>query len=96
MARQLSNVRKHREHGVTCDRLQQGAGHAARLPVNGENHYVEVLDYKILWIEQQLAHQVLDPHGRAYNRTKHLRQCKEMMQTWADCLDKLEHGTEPV
>ena len=56
----------------------------------------EVLDYKIVWIEQQLAHQVLDPHGLAYNRTKHLRQRKEMMQTWADYLDKLEQGTEPV
>ena len=56
----------------------------------------EVLDYKIVWIEQQLAHKVLDPHGLAYNRTKHLRQRKEMMQAWADYLDKLEQGTQPM
>ena len=36
-----------------------------------------------------VAHQVRDVHGRAYNRTKHLPQRKEMMQAWADYLDKL-------
>ena len=49
----------------------------------------EVLNYRIEWIEQQLAHAVKDANGRAYNRTKHLPQRAEMMQRWADYLDEL-------
>jgi integrase len=49
----------------------------------------EVLNYKIEWIEQQLAHSVKDFNGRAYNRTKHIEQRTEMMQRWADYLDEL-------
>ena len=52
----------------------------------------EVLEYRIEWIEQQLAHVVKDPTGRAYNRTKHLKQRTEMMQRWADYLDELKNG----
>lgn len=49
----------------------------------------EVLDYRIEWIEQQLAHEVKDANGRSYNRTQHLPQRREMMQRWADYLDQL-------
>jgi len=49
----------------------------------------EVLGFRVEWIEQQLAHAVKDVHGRAYNRTKHLKQRAEMMQRWADYLDQL-------
>ncbi|TDG15631.1 DUF4102 domain-containing protein [Seongchinamella unica] len=49
----------------------------------------EQLGYRLEWIEQQLAHQVRDSLGRAYNRTKHLPQRQEMMQKWADYLDQL-------
>ncbi|MEM1110703.1 MAG: integrase arm-type DNA-binding domain-containing protein [Pseudomonadota bacterium] len=50
----------------------------------------EQLGYRLEWIEQQLAHQVKDSLGRAYNRTKHLPQRQEMMQKWADYLDALK------
>ncbi|WP_252179703.1 site-specific integrase [Endozoicomonas sp. 4G] len=50
----------------------------------------EELSYRIEWIEQQLAHEVKDVNGRAYNRTKHLKQRVEMMQKWADYLDMLK------
>ncbi len=50
----------------------------------------EVLEYPIEIIEQQLAHAVRDVHGRAYNRTKHLKQRAAMMQAWADYLDQLK------
>ena len=53
----------------------------------------EVLEYRIEWIEQQLAHSVRDPNGRAYNRTKHLKQRTDMMQKWADYLDQLKAQT---
>jgi integrase len=49
----------------------------------------EVLEYPPHIIDQQLAHIVKDPNGRAYNRTAHLRQRREMMQHWADYLDQL-------
>lgn len=52
----------------------------------------EELHYRVEIIEQQLAHQVRDMHGRAYNRTKHLPERRKMMQEWADYLDKLKAG----
>ncbi|MBR9886482.1 MAG: integrase arm-type DNA-binding domain-containing protein [Oceanospirillales bacterium] len=50
----------------------------------------EVLNFRVEWIEQQLAHAVKDANGRAYNRTKHLAQRTEMMQKWADYLDQIK------
>ncbi|MFL0796333.1 MAG: integrase arm-type DNA-binding domain-containing protein [Cellvibrionaceae bacterium] len=40
-------------------------------------------------IEHQLAHQVKDPNGRAYNRTTFLPERKALMQRWADYLEGL-------
>lgn len=54
----------------------------------------EVLNYRVEWIEQQLAHAVKDANGRAYNRTKHLPQRFEMMQRWADYLDELKAAAQ--
>ncbi len=47
-------------------------------------------------IEHQLAHQVRDVHGRAYNRTKFLDDRKKMMQDWADYLDNLRKGQDAL
>ena len=49
----------------------------------------EVLDYPIEVIEMQLAHAVKDANGRAYNRTKYIKQRHDMMQHWSDYLDSL-------
>lgn len=49
----------------------------------------EVLGERVDFIEHQLAHAVKDVNGRAYNRTAHLPARREMMQRWADYLDKL-------
>lgn len=49
----------------------------------------EVLGFRPEIIEHQLAHQVRDPNGRAYNRTAHLPERRMMMQEWADYLDRL-------
>jgi integrase len=56
----------------------------------------EILGERVDLIEHQLAHAVKDPNGRAYNRTAHLPARKEMMQRWADYLDKLRKGAEAV
>lgn len=45
---------------------------------------------RIDFIEHQLAHNVKDPLGRAYNRTEFLKERREMMQAWADYLDQLK------
>ncbi|THJ54323.1 DUF4102 domain-containing protein [Burkholderia sp. LS-044] len=56
----------------------------------------EVLSMPAAIIEAQLAHAVKDPLGRAYNRTAHLPQRREMMQKWADYLDRLKAGAEVI
>ena len=47
-------------------------------------------------IEAQLAHNVRDGLGRAYNRTEFAEQRRTMMQTWADYLDRLRKGGDVV
>lgn len=47
-------------------------------------------------IEHQLAHAVKDPNGRAYNRTKHLDDRRELMQRWSDYLDKLRGAGQVI
>lgn len=56
----------------------------------------EVLQQRPDIIEHQLAHAVRDPLGRAYNRTSHLAERKNMMQRWADYLDELKKGAPTV
>jgi integrase len=50
----------------------------------------EVLHFRPDYIEHQLAHAVRDPNGRAYNRTAHLQERREMLTSWADYLDTLK------
>tara|TARA_R110000772_G_scaffold34492_7_gene83627 strand:- start:340 stop:1527 length:1188 start_codon:yes stop_codon:yes gene_type:complete len=50
----------------------------------------EVLEFEPHLIEHQLAHEVKDSLGRAYNRTKHLKKRMNMMQVWSDYLDTLK------
>ncbi|CAJ9625864.1 DUF4102 domain-containing protein [Burkholderia pseudomallei] len=57
---------------------------------------VEVLGVAVEVIESQLSHTVKDPLGRAYNRTTFLPQRREMMQKWADYLDRLKAGAEVI
>ena len=56
----------------------------------------EVLGERVDLIEHQLAHAVKDANGRAYNRTAHLPARREMMQRWADYLDKLRIGADVI
>lgn len=56
----------------------------------------EVLGFRPDYIEHQLAHNVKDPLGRAYNRTTHLTERTKMMQAWADYLDTLRTADKKV
>lgn len=67
---------------------EQACGHGFR--ASARTILEEVLEFPIELIEQQLAHQVKDMHGRAYNRTKHLEKRKIMMQKWADYCDEIK------
>lgn len=76
------------------DTQTQITGHGFRAMARTLLH--ERLNIDPAIIEHQLAHKVPDTLGSAYNRTKFLEQRKQMMQTWADYLDKLKSGAEIV
>jgi integrase len=59
-------------------------------------HLVETLDYPVDIVEMQLAHNVRDALGRAYNRTTFMDQRREMMQRWADWLDEVRLTPAPA
>jgi integrase len=52
------------------------------------------IDYNV--IEANLAHAVKDANGRSYNRTQYVKQRFEMIQQWADYLDKLAAGGDVI
>jgi hypothetical protein len=47
-------------------------------------------------IEANLAHGARDRLGKSYNRTQYLKQRFEMVQLWADYLDKLAAGGDVI
>jgi integrase len=57
---------------------------------------VDELNLDPLAIEANLAHAVKDSNGRSYNRTQYLKQRFDMVQQWADYLDKLAHGADVI
>lgn len=48
------------------------------------------------WIEVQLAHGKAGPLGSAYDRAQYLPQRRQMMQAWADFLDRLRDGAQVI
>lgn len=69
-------------------------GHGFRATARTMLH--ERLGFEPDVIEAQLAHSVRDSLGRAYNRTEFVLQRREMLQAWADYLDKLRAGAKVV
>lgn len=57
---------------------------------------VDQLDLDPLMIEANLAHAVKDANGRSYNRTQYLTKRQQMMQVWADYIEKLRDGAQVV
>lgn len=76
------------------DTKTQITGHGFRAMARTMLHERMGIDPHI--IEHQLAHKVPDALGVAYNRTKFIEQRREMMQLWADYLDKLKAGAEVI
>lgn len=76
------------------DTKEQMTGHGFRAMARTILH--EELGFDPHVIEHQLSHKVPDLLGAAYNRTKFIKQRKEMMQAWADYLDKLKAGADVI
>jgi hypothetical protein len=55
---------------------------------------VDELGLDPLMIEANLAHGSRDRLGRSYNRTQYKKQRFEMIQQWADYLDRLASSNE--
>ena len=47
-------------------------------------------------VEAQLGHGKSGPLGSAYDRAEYMPQRQQMMQTWADYLDKLRAGADVI
>jgi integrase len=73
--------------GIPAD-VMTGHGFRASFRTIGD----EVLKLRVDLLEHQLAHEVKDPNGRAYNRTAFLSERKRIMQRWSDYLDRLKAG----
>lgn len=79
----------------TLNKLFETMGYKGKMTQHGwravaRTFLDEILDFRVDWIEHQLAHSVKDANGRAYNRTSHLEGRVMMMQAWADYLDSLK------
>jgi integrase len=56
----------------------------------------QVLKYPADVIEAQLAHTGQITHGGAYDRATHIDERTDMLQVWADYLDKLAKGADVI
>ena len=56
----------------------------------------QVLKFEKDVIEAQLAHKGQITHGGAYDRTTHVEDRTDMLQVWADYLDKLARGADVI
>jgi integrase len=79
-----------RSMGITAE---EHSGHGFR--ALARTMLEERLHYPAHIVEAQLSHAVKDVHGRAYNRTEHIDQRREMMQRWADYLEQLRSSVSP-
>ena len=85
-------------NNAAVNRALRTMGYDTRTEVTGHGFratartlLAEELEFPPEVIEHQLAHAVPDVLGTAYNRTKYLKQRQEMMQAWADYLDKIKN-----
>lgn len=80
-----------RRMGYTKDEMT-GHGFRAMARTGVEEH----LHIDAKYVELQLGHAVKDANGRAYNRTKFIKERIDMMQRWADYLDQLASASNNV
>jgi len=81
-----------RRLGIDTQAEQTGHGFRA----TARTLLAEELEQDPAAIEHQLAHAVPDALGKAYNRTKFVKQRRAMMDKWAAYLDRLKTGAVVV
>jgi len=95
---QTSDIKKRISENTLNGALHR-MGYANRLTGHGIRATISTalneLGYRKEWIEVQLSH--VDPNQvrAAYNHAAYVEQRRQMMQDWADLLDRWENG-EPV
>ncbi len=80
-----------RRMGYTKEEMT-GHGFRAMARTGVEEH----LGIDAKYVELQLGHAVKDSNGRAYNRTKFIKERIDVMQRWADYLDRLAEGKDNI
>jgi integrase len=84
----------------TINKCFADMGYKGRLTGHGFRHLLSTElnghGYNKDWIERQLAHGDPDAIRGTYNHASYLNQRREMMQWWADHLEKLETGNNVV
>ena len=78
--------------GYTADEMTAHGFRAMARTIMVEN--IAGIDPEV--IEAQLAHGKSGPLGGAYDRAEYMQKRRELMQTWADYLDKLRRGADVV
>lgn len=78
---------------IGYDTQEEICAHGFRSTARTMLEEVPELNFPAQVIEAQLAHEVRDSLGRAYNRTTHDEQRRKMLQAWADFLDHLRQDT---
>jgi hypothetical protein len=56
----------------------------------------EILQERPDILEAQLAHKVVGPLGRSYNRTAFLKERRELMDRWGKYLEGLKAGAKVI
>jgi len=80
--------------------LLKRMGYRGKQTAHGFRHLISTAlneqGYESDWVERQLAHGDPDKIRGTYNKAKYLEKRREMMQAWADYLDKVRVGGEVV
>jgi integrase len=94
-----NNPREAMSEGAIASALKK-MKYGGKQTAHGFRHLVSTalneLGYEPDWIERQLAHGDPDAIRDTYNKAHYLEPRREMMQAWADKLDKLKAGGEVV
>lgn len=87
----------------TMNKALQRAGYDTQKDVTGHGFRAmartilpEELGIPKEWAERHLSHVTKEENGAAYDRAKYLKRRAEMVQLWADWLDYLADGGDPV
>jgi len=80
--------------------LLKRMGYRGKQTTHGFRHLISTAlneqGYQADWVERQLAHGDPDKIRGMYNKAQYLEKRREMMQAWADYLDKVRTGGEVV